>query len=142
MLVLLVALVVLMPVSYRAGTTASHPHTIFQGLIDMVVGQPHQHGDDHHHDSPHGDASRSGIERSPGGLGHRAAERSESRLASPDMPSWLGLSSPIDGTAAIHALGVLVAVILSGSAGRSLWDAVRAFSGLSLKLDPPPPRFT
>lgn len=147
MLALLVALVVLMPVSYRAGTDASHPHTIFQGLIDMVVGQPHQHGDDHHHDSPHADADadRSSVERSHGAStssGHRAAESLEPSLASPDMPSWLGLSSPIDGTAAIHALGALVAVLLSGSSGRSLWGAVRAFPGLILTLDPPPPRLT
>lgn len=143
LLLLLVALVLLMPVNYRAGTDASHPHTIFQGLIDMVTRQPHHHHGDH--DPPRDGADHAGTANLDGGSETSdpgAAERIEPHLTSPDMPSWLGLSSPIDATAAIHALGALVAAILGGSGMRSLCDAVRVFSGLTLTLDPPPPRIT
>lgn len=142
MLVLLVALVVLMPVSYRAGTDAAHPHTIFQGLIDMVIGQPHHHGE-HDHASGLGDSHASaehpGGEHG-GGSTDQVAKRLEPAAASPDMPTLLGLSSPIDATAAIHALGALIAAMLSGSARCSLRDSVQSLDGLSVVLDPPPPR--
>lgn len=56
-------LVLLMPMSYRAGTEADHPHAFFQELIDIATGTPHEHGahvgatrphtagDGHHHDA-------------------------------------------------------------------------------------------
>jgi hypothetical protein len=40
----LVLATLLMPVSYRAGSDISHPHTIFQGLVDLITGEPHHHG--------------------------------------------------------------------------------------------------
>jgi hypothetical protein len=127
MLALLVMLVVLMPVSYRAGTDASHPHTIFQELIDLVVGQPHHHHDDGH---AHGTADD-----------HRAAERAEPALAAPDMPTWLGLSNPVDATAAIHALGALVAALLLGTGQGVVRAGVPNLTGRNPGVDPPPPRF-
>lgn len=136
MLALLLVLIVLMPVSYRAGTDSSHPHTIFQSLIDMAIGQPH-------HDHPWDGANHAGAGNIVGAAetsDHGAAERLEPNLASPDMPTVLGLSSPIDATASIHALGALVAAILSGSGPRSIRDAVRTLSGLIPALEPPPPR--
>lgn len=37
-------LVLLMPMSYRAGTETDHPHAFFQELIDLATGTPHEHG--------------------------------------------------------------------------------------------------
>lgn len=143
MLVSLVAFVVLMPVSYRAGTGVSHPHTIFQGLIDMVTGQPHHHHGDH--DQALGNAKRAGAGTElnasrMSNQGQGSAERQDPNLSSPDMPTLLGLSSPIDATASIHALGALVAAILSGSGARAIWGTVRTRSELIPALEPPPPR--
>ena len=39
-------LLVLMPVSYKAGTATAHPHTVFQAIVDQVRGETHSHGDD------------------------------------------------------------------------------------------------
>ncbi|HEV2066621.1 MAG TPA: hypothetical protein VGR08_07285, partial [Thermomicrobiales bacterium] len=64
MLASLVALVMLMPVSYRAGADVSHSHTIFQGLIDTIIGLPH------HHSSPVSDHDASHAE---GGAGHASS---------------------------------------------------------------------
>jgi len=148
MLVSLVALVMLMPVSYRAGADVSHSHTVFQGLIDAITGQPHQHHGSPADDSGHSHARRDA--RHPGtaseqeqGLiepDHHSAERLEPKHPAPDMPTWLGLSTPIDATAAIHALGALVTALLGGSVRRSIGEAVRSLTGLSLALEPPPPR--
>lgn len=138
MLALLVALVVLMPVSYRAGTDTSHAHTIFQGLIDRVIGQPHHHHDDHVHEAD--TAAAPSIGDGEDAVGRPAAERMEPSPTSPDMPSWLGLSSPIDATAAIHALGALVAGLLAGLTRRSLDTPVRFPVGLMPAVEPPPPR--
>lgn len=145
MLALLVALVVLMPVSYRAGTDASHAHTIFQGPIDMMIGQPHHdHGEYDHDDAPYNAKHvRTGTAHDESGMSdqnHRTAEQLEPSATSPDMPTWLGLSSPIDVVASIHALGALVAAILSGLTQRSLRDSVRTLDGLSVTLEPLPPR--
>jgi len=149
MLASLVALVMLMPVSYRAGADVSHSHTIFQGLIDTIVGQPHHHGgpvrdrDDLHAKGDTGHAgTRSQGEHGPGQRDDRAAERLEPNYPAPDMPTWLGLSNPIDATTAIHALGALVTALAGGSARRSLGNPVRRLTGLSLTLEPPPPRLT
>ncbi|MDQ3539524.1 MAG: hypothetical protein M3440_02450 [Chloroflexota bacterium] len=143
MLALLVALIVMMPVSYRAGTDASHAHTIFQGLIDMMIGQPHHHHGEHDHGDSPGNAEHAVTGSSDGASGStdpQVAERLEPNATSPDMPTLLGLSSPIDATAAIHALGALIASMLSGSAQRSLRASVRPLDGLTLLVDSPPPR--
>lgn len=144
MLASLVALVMLMPVSYRAGADVSHSHTIFQGLIDAVTRQPHQHhgtpaDDSGQRDSGHASSS-SGGEHGPVELDHDSGERREPKHHAPDMPTWLGLSTPIDATAAIHALGTLVTAMLGGSARRSIREVARRLTGLSLALEPPPPR--
>lgn len=64
MLVGMALLVLLMPMSYRAGTETAHPHAFFQDLIDLATGTPHEHGShvgashehgagdaQHHHDA-------------------------------------------------------------------------------------------
>ncbi len=139
--VLLVVLVVLMPVSYRAGTDVSHPHTIFQSLIDTPTGKPHHHAHDHsHEDKDEEQAGSEGLPVAPGSSDHQRAEHLEPHLTSPDMPSWLTLSNPIVASAAIQALAALVAVILSSSVARSMREVVCVISGLTLPLKPPPPR--
>lgn len=145
MLALLVALVVLMPVSYRAGTDTSHSHTIFQGLIDMVIGQPHHHASTHSHapvssDAEHRDTQTAHDATRRTDQDQHPSEGPEAGTTSPDMPALLGLSMPIDGTASIHALGALLAAILGGSAIRSIWGTVRTASGRTPTLEPPPPR--
>lgn len=147
MLVLLTALVMLMPVSYRAGTETSHPHTIFQVMIDMVAGHPHHHHGNHDDRADHAHAGNpetgtADDAYSPGGHVPDADERMDPTPSSPDIPTSLGMSNPIDVAASIHALGALVAAILGGSAACPLWDSVRGSSGVVPSLTPPPPRPT
>jgi hypothetical protein len=41
---MLALVLILMPVSYKAGTSTSHPHTVFQAIVDQVRGETHTHG--------------------------------------------------------------------------------------------------
>jgi hypothetical protein len=119
---LLLALVLatrLMPVSYRAGADHDHPHTIFQGLIDAVVGHSHHH----HHtvDDAH-------------------SEPDPSVYAGPDAPNVLELSMPISSLTAIAALGFLIAALLAGIAARPGWSTASRLVDRTLTVEPPPPR--
>jgi len=146
----------LMPVSYRAGTETSHPHTIFQGMVDAVT------GDRHHHS---GDTEAEGVESlalspfvpatvplgslmfdrpetaDPGAAGpHRTGGDRTTIPGAPDIPAQLGLSSPIESATAIHELGALIALLLAGAVCASLWDKVNRLFQMCITQDPPPPR--
>ena len=120
MLLVLLLAMLLMPVSYRAGSDREHAHTIFQGMIDAVLGQPHHH---HHH-----------------GEDDAHAENDATAEARPDIPNPLGLSTPISSQAAIQILGLLIAGMLTAVAVRPLWADARRLLERAFTEDPPPPR--
>jgi hypothetical protein len=43
---MLALVLILMPVSYKAGTATAHPHTVFQAIVDQVHGETHSHGEE------------------------------------------------------------------------------------------------
>lgn len=140
---LLVVATLLMPVSYRAGTDQSHPHTIFQGLIDLIAGQPHQHhdGEPHHHhdaDTPH--AGQSPLATPPGILEAAGHQDDLGPPGEPDIPSLLGMSMPISDHATVQALALLLAALLAGDAPRAPWSATRTLAGRAPAVESPPPR--
>lgn len=135
---ILMAAMLLMPVSYRAGTEQSHPHTIFQGLIDLVTGEPH-----HHHEAETAQTTRSPFAplTVPLGLLGDAGHQDDLAISGvPDIPRLLGVSMPISDQATIQALAVLIALLFAGSATRALWTAIRALDGIVPGIESPPPR--
>jgi hypothetical protein len=144
-LVVLVVATLVMPVNYRAGADAQHAHTIFQGLIDLMVGHHH------HHDSPTGtesDMTRPGVSPFASAaiplsvLAHTAtiAENTDATVPSPDAPQLLGLSIPISSLTAIQSLGLLLAALLAGASARPLWSAMPRLVAWVHGEEPPPPR--
>jgi hypothetical protein len=111
---LLIVGALMMPVNYRAGTTTEHTHTILQGIIDAIAGQPHTH---------------------PGAMGLEDGTHS-----APDVPVQLGLSMPILSQTSLDQLGVLIALLLTGTLLRRAWISTASLSGWLPGLDPPPPR--
>lgn len=108
---------IVMPVNYRAGADHEHAHTIFQGMIDAIIGHPHHHAGhmiDHDHLDP----------VSP----------------DPDAPELLGLSMSIISFATIQALGLLVASLLAGAASRPLFSKARRLLTRTVGVEVPPPR--
>jgi hypothetical protein len=142
LLTLLVATLV-MPVNYRAGAADEHAHTIFQGLIDAIVGHPHHH-DEATAESAGPATARTAI--SPFGnlsvplVVQVQAERAAANPRSPDAPRLLAFSMPISDTSAIQALGLLVAALLAGEAIRPLWDQRPRLTAWRVAIEPPPPR--
>jgi len=134
---ILVVATLLMPVSYRAGTEQSHLHTIFQGLIDLIAGEPHHHGADT------AQAARSPFAPLTVPLGLLSDTNHQDDLATsgePDIPRMLGISMPISDHTTIQALAMLIATILGGGAARAPWTAVRTLAGRATLVEHPPPR--
>lgn len=154
-LALLGLLMLLMPISYRAGTETSHAHTIFQGIVDAIAGRSHHHPGDTRSRKA-GSPALSPFAPATVPLGslmfdHAVAPRgapdrdlvegdATTAPGAPDIPAQLGLSSPIESTSAIHELGSLVALLLAGAVRTSHWGQVNRLFQICLTQDPPPPR--
>ena len=154
-LALLVPLMLLMPISYRAGTETSHAHTIFQGIVDTITGYRHHHAGDagpgaETIDSPALSPAAPAVV-SPGSSTHEHDANAEShagegrdrhanQATAPDVPEQMGLYSPIESTSAVHELGSLVALLLSGAVCASLWSRANRLLQVCITEDPPPPR--
>lgn len=137
-LCLLVLATLMMPVSYRAGTDASHPHTIFQVMIESVTGTPHTHGE---------------PTRQPGRLtpspfapltvpltARVLTDATVDPASEPDTPVMLQLTSPISDTSAIQLLALIVAGLLLFSPYRPTWVSPRAPRPMPNRIETPPPR--
>ncbi len=141
LLTLLLATIV-MPVNYRAGTDQAHAHTIFQGLIDAVVGHHH------HHDEPVGNVlpepsspfAPAAIPLSIHEDGHVEPLSLDSAIQETDAPELLGLSMPITSFASIQALGQLVAALLTGASARPQWGQTPHLLNRAVGVEVPPPR--
>lgn len=143
LLALLVLATLVMPVNYRAGADREHTHTIFQGLIDTVVGHPHQHGAT----APANDHPSSISPFASLAIPLAALVSADSPTVSPassesDTPSLLGLSMPISALSAIQALSLLIAALLAGVSSRPLWQSTVRLLDRAFGEDPPPPRLT
>ncbi len=133
LLLLLVAGVLMMPVSYRAGTDSPHVHAIFQPMVDTLLGASHHH--DHQRSDHVGPApspfSSPSIPLTAGApLPH----------AEPDVPSQIQMATTALAVTAILGLGQLIATLLSGSSRRPFWIVAHHLSPTALWPEPPPPR--
>lgn len=130
-----------MPVSYRAGGDHAHAHTIFQGLIDAIVGQPHHHGPDDTAADPASPFAPAAIPLSAhADLREDPRSADEPVVTKVDTPEQLGLSMPIVASAAILTLGLLVAALLTLQDGRQIWANGARLLAREVGVEIPPPR--
>lgn len=140
LLVSLAALLLVMPVSYRAGTEVAHPHAVFQGWIDAADGSAGHH---HHPETTatHPAAGRDHAE-------HSAARWATGQdgiaaggpAAEADTPTLSALKVPLSPAMPLLALaGVLLLLVIS-AAWRPLWAASASLLGAFPWPEAPPPR--
>lgn len=130
LLVLLFA-VLLMPVSYRAGTDHAHAHPVFQIMIDAIRGEPHHHGEQPEASAP-SPFSRPGVP-----LVASAAESPDDQI---DLAYTSDTTFPLLVSASLLMLGALVNALLMGSVRREIWSTIQRLSPIWLALESPPPR--
>jgi hypothetical protein len=135
LLCLLVIGTFMMPVSYRAGTDSSHPHTIFQVMVDAIAGQTHSHGEGAH--QPERPAP---SPFAPLSVPLTALTADVDPAHDADTPIMLHLSSPISATAAIQVLGLIVASLLLFSPYRHAWALLSTLRPVANRIETPPPR--
>jgi len=140
LLVSLAALLLVMPVSYRAGTEVAHPHAVFQGWIDAADGSAGHH---HHPETTatHRAAGRDHADqiavRWATGQDGIAAGRP---AAEADTPTLSALKVPLAPAMPLLALaGVLLLLVIS-TAWRPLWAASALLLGAFPWPEAPPPR--
>ena len=143
---LLILLMLLMPVSYRAGSETVHAHSILQGVVNTVTGHTH-----HHHEETSAATSRlsvlplsqatvpidSWMTSSATGT---AGASSGAQLEIPDIPERMGLYGPIEPSSPIQELGALIVLLLAGAARASLWGNMTRLLQVCNGQDLPPPR--
>jgi hypothetical protein len=138
-------LVVMMPVSYRAGTESAHPHTIFQAMIDRATGHTHRHPGEH---QPHTHAT-TGSALSPFAspaiplnVAHTLAPApaTATMQPDPDVPSITtakpSLDQPLILTATLGLLLLAATVVVR----RMMWPRLPWPEALAVAPDIPPPR--
>lgn len=135
-LLMLVAGVLMMPVSYRAGADVAHPHTVFQGVIDAIRGEPHHHGQ--------ATAPVAPSPFSPPAVplhSNPAPLTNTSALHDVDVPSQLQAATPMLAETSLLTLGLLIAVLLLAWRHRwHVWAAVGHLEPVVMDLESPPPR--
>jgi hypothetical protein len=141
-LITLLAATLVMPVSYRAGADHAHAHTIFQGLIDTLVGHPHHHGDPVTPvpSDPVSPFTPAGVPLSLLEPHEDAFDRTDAVQTALDVPEQLGLSKPITAQASIQWLGLLIAALLIGAGSRRLFHEVPHLVSRTVGVEIPPPR--
>ncbi len=136
LLLVLLGAVLMMPVTYRAGTDQAHVHTIFQGMIDAIVGHPHHHSGEHEHTAAPSPFSPPGIPLSSID-GHHTAPITG---AESDVPQQVQFAGPALAFTALLVLGALVAALVTRDGIRLLWRSLHPLAAIDLALEPPPPR--
>lgn len=112
--------VLLMPVSYRGGAVAAHPHAAVQLWLDEHGW--HHHPDEHTHQTP------SGAPSEP------AAVRVDT-----DAPRWETPTPSLDLMSGLGALGLAIVIaLLAPALPRLAWPA--PLFGRMIGPDPPPPK--
>ena len=163
----MVSLLLLMPVNYRAGAETAHPHAFFQGMIDLITGQTHEHADADAPvrviqsvptpsateasispftapDIPLAAARRVAVTVAgyPGETSPLASSMTTSQMhLSPDTPQLTDLRPALEQGAAIASIGVILTLLLAAAAGRLLWFPETRLTGRTSSCEPPPPRF-
>jgi len=151
---LLVGLLLLMPMNYRAGTDLAHPHAFFQGILDTFSGTAHHHGDADVTTTSTSPATTASTALSPFTaaaipLEAAAAASDHHETVTPDLrsapdvvdaPAVTDQKAPAELGATIAALGMLLALVFTSHAIRRLWFATTSLTGIATPIDAPPPR--
>lgn len=147
LLTALAALALLMlPVEYRAGAEAAHPHAAFQLWADFAHGAaPHRHHDDgelHQHAHHVAEADMMGTFADPLGLLEPVGDTTAAGSAveaPPDVPRLSEATPPAERAAAFAAAVVLFWMVLLAGRPRIAAPVARLV-GRSLRPAFPPPR--
>lgn len=155
LLLAMVALILFMPMSYRAGTAFSHPHAFFQVFIDAATGHAHHDADELVAGSqPERDGTFSPFVppdvplQQPRGddavhyrvvAGHLLFSTQASGHA-PDAPVLAALTAPLEQATGIPALSLIVLLLLAADRRRAIWALATRPQGAILTPDLPPPR--
>lgn len=143
LLLVMAALILAMPMSYRAGTAFSHPHAFFQVIIDAATGHSHHDADELVGGARPDHARTFALFVPPAiplqhlGAGHDAAW---SAGESPDTPALTAVSAPLEQAASIPALSLIILLLLAADRRRSIWALVPVPRGAISFVEPPPPR--
>ena len=134
------ALLLVMPVSYRAGAEMTHPHAVFQLLADAEHGVVHHH----HHSTAANHAADTHDEptETRWTTGHHDGRRASVavRVAPPDTPTLSPLKAPTPPAVSLLGLVAVMLAAVESAVWRPLWGAARRMSGRLLSPEYPPPR--
>jgi hypothetical protein len=143
----MVMLILVMPMSYRAGTETSHPHAVFQTVIDTIGGRSHHADDGHHHASAPSATSSALSPFAPPGVPLNAVQASDqASLASmsmaldPDVPSLTTMKPALDHALTVAAPGVLIVLAATVVTRRSCWPRILTPGANAIAPELPPPQ--
>jgi hypothetical protein len=163
-LAIMALILVLMPVSYRAGTESAHPHTVFQVIVDEVRGEAHGHAGDratsHTHErqsSPSASLFLLSLNvplsmyaslNDPGAAFdsmvrmHNLAHSAGIVLpkVDPDLPILTSVHGVSESASALTQFILLAALLLFVQPLRRVWFSSDILRGISQAIEGPPPR--
>lgn len=135
----LAALLLVMPISYRAGTEVAHPHAVFQGWFDSAhggIGHHHPEGRVARYDAEHPRASHPVARWATGQDGIAT----DTPTAEVDAPTLSALNAPLSPAMPLLLLAGVLLLSLARASWRPLWAAAAALPGAILVPEAPPPR--
>jgi hypothetical protein len=161
LLAIMAFLLLTLPVSYRAGTETTHPHTVFQVMIDQARGATHLHGSESA--AGHEHASVGTSNPTPAFLNLRlplstyltmvSPELAVQRLTTsfwvfdhppltmqPDVPELTSLQVSSELATAMFALLLVLAALLVRTPLGRIRFASRFLTGVPVPILAPPPR--
>lgn len=155
-----------MPVSYKAGTEQAHPHTVFQIMVDTARGTTHQHGGERQVPHAHltGYDAELAISTKPAFLAVNLPLSAYAVMISPelalqhlmaahwipdhpplsvnmDAPSLTSLQGSSELATALNSLLLLLALLLLREPLQRLWFGSRFLTGIRCQIESPPPQF-
>jgi hypothetical protein len=162
----LACVLLLMPASYRAGTETPHPHAFFQGIVEVITGQAHEHDGvpeataTQTRDSTSNSASilspfsganiplsaSAAVDDAPPSVKINA-DTGAPLDATPfreriDSLQVTDLKPAIDQGTAIAAIGLLIALWFASDQLRRLWFATTRLTANDPHGETPPPRIS
>jgi hypothetical protein len=159
-------ILLLMPVSYKAGTEQAHPHTVFQVMIDTARGTTHQHGGERQAAHAHltVNVTEPAIATKPAFLAVNLPLSAYATMISPelalhhlmaahwipdhpplsvnmDAPSLTSLQGSSELATALTSLMLMLALLLLREPLQRLWFGSVTLSGIRCQIESPPPQF-
>ena len=144
-LVAMAALLLLMPISYRAGTEATHPHAVFQVWLDSARGGSHHHHGDHppeaasHHAAADHHADQ-GVTRWAGAPGFHTVASARAVEEALDPPTLSPLKAPLSPALPLLTLAGDLLLLVVSTSWLPLWAGPARMRARHPAPEPPPPR--